>query len=49
MLSTYYIEDLFTSELDLNKLRRARIRLAVLCDERSELTARELRRILKSQ
>lgn len=47
--STYYKEGLFTAELDLNQLRRARIRLPLLRDERSDLAARELRRILESR
>lgn len=47
--STYYKEGLFTAELDLNQLRRARIRMPLLRDERGELTARELRRILQER
>jgi len=47
--ATYHKEGLFTAELDLDQLRRARIHLPLLRDERSELTARELRRILQSQ
>ena len=47
--STYNKEGLFTAELDLMQLRRARIRLPLLRDERGDLTARELRRILNSQ
>ncbi len=47
--STYNREGLFTAELDLTQLSRARIRLPLLRDERSELTARALRRILNSQ
>ncbi|MBP8000176.1 MAG: carbon-nitrogen hydrolase [Chloroflexi bacterium] len=41
----YYEEALITCKLDLNQLRRTRIRLPVLRDERVELTLRELRRI----
>jgi predicted amidohydrolase len=47
--STYNEEGLFTADLDWTQLHRARIRLPLLRDERSELTARELRRILNSQ
>lgn len=43
----HYEEGLVTARLDLNQLRRARIRLPLLRDERVELTTRELRRILK--
>lgn len=42
----YYEETLVTACLDLNQLRRARIRLPLLRDERVGLTMRELRRIL---
>ncbi|HSM55025.1 MAG TPA: nitrilase-related carbon-nitrogen hydrolase [Candidatus Sulfomarinibacteraceae bacterium] len=42
----YYEDTLVTARLDLNKLRRARIRLPLLRDERVELTRRELQRIL---
>ncbi|MFW6063715.1 MAG: nitrilase-related carbon-nitrogen hydrolase [Chloroflexota bacterium] len=42
----YYEDALVTARLDLNKLRRSRIRLPLLRDERVELTRRELRRIL---
>lgn len=41
----YYEDALVTAKLDLNQLRRTRIRLPVLRDERVELTLRELRRI----
>ncbi len=43
----YYEESLVTAILDLNQLRRARIRLPLLRDERVELTMRELKRVLK--
>ncbi len=46
---TYYKEGLFTAELDLDELRLARTRLPLLRDERSDLTAREFRRILQSR
>jgi predicted amidohydrolase len=42
----YYEEALITAKLDLNELRRARIRLPLLRDERVELTKRELDRVL---
>lgn len=42
----HYEEELVTARLDLNQLRRTRIRLPLLRDERVELTTRELRRIL---
>jgi predicted amidohydrolase len=42
----YYEEAMITAQLDLNELRRARIRLPLLRDERVELTRRELNRIL---
>ena len=42
----YYEEALVTAKLDLNELRRARIRLPLLRDERVGLTRRELSRIL---
>jgi len=42
----YYKEALVTAKLDLNELRRARIRLPLLRDERVGLTRRELSRIL---
>jgi predicted amidohydrolase len=42
----YYEDALVTTKLDLNKLRRARIRLPLLRDERVGLTARELARIV---
>ena len=41
----YYEEKLITAKLDLNQLRRARIRLPLLRDERVGLTRRELARI----
>lgn len=41
----YYEDALVTTKLDLNQLRRTRIRLPVLRDERVELTLRELKRI----
>ncbi|HEX6387044.1 MAG TPA: nitrilase-related carbon-nitrogen hydrolase [Anaerolineae bacterium] len=43
----YYEEALVTARLDLNQLRRTRVRLPVLRDERVELTRRELNRILQ--
>jgi len=49
IIDTYYKEGLFTAELDLNQLRRARIRPPLLRDERSKLNSRELRRILHSR
>lgn len=42
----YYEDELITAKLDLNELRRARIRLPLLRDERLNLTMRELGRIL---
>jgi NAD+ synthase (glutamine-hydrolysing) len=45
----YYEEALITARLDLNELRRARIRLPLLRDERVGLTRRELGRILKDK
>ncbi|WP_420644812.1 nitrilase-related carbon-nitrogen hydrolase [Candidatus Leptofilum sp.] len=45
----YYEEALVTAKLDLNELRRARIRLPLLRDERVGLTRRELSRILKDK
>ena len=45
----YYEEALVTARLDLNELRRARIRLPLLRDERVGLTRRELGRILKDK
>ncbi len=42
----YYEEALVTTKLDLNQLRRTRIRLPLLRDERVRLTTRELERIL---
>jgi NAD+ synthase (glutamine-hydrolysing) len=41
----YYEEKLVTARLDLNQLRRTRIRLPLLRDERTGLTMRELVRI----
>jgi NAD+ synthase (glutamine-hydrolysing) len=41
----YYEEALVTAKLDLNQLRRTRIRLPLLRDERVALTQRELARI----
>jgi NAD+ synthase (glutamine-hydrolysing) len=45
----YYEESLVTARLDLNELRRARIRLPLLRDERVGLTMRELNRILNNR
>jgi NAD+ synthase (glutamine-hydrolysing) len=45
----YYEEALITAKLDLNQLRRARIRLPLLRDERVELTMRELNRVLAAR
>jgi NAD+ synthase (glutamine-hydrolysing) len=42
----YYEEALVTARLDLNQLRRTRIRLPLLRDERVQLTMRELARIM---
>lgn len=42
----YYEEALVTAKIDLNQLRRTRIRLPLLRDERVRLTTRELERIL---
>lgn len=42
----YYEEKLVTAKLDLNQLRRTRIRLPLLRDERVGLTMRELARIV---
>jgi predicted amidohydrolase len=44
----YYEETLVTAKLDLHQLRRARIRLPLLRDERVALTGRELARIVGS-
>jgi len=44
----YYEEALVTADLDLNQIRRARIRLPLLRDERVGLTTREMERILRS-
>ena len=45
----YYDEALVTAKLDLNQLRRTRIRLPLLRDERVGLTMRELNRILEER
>ena len=45
----HYEDCLVTARLDLNQLRRTRIRLPLLRDERVELTMRELRRILGTE
>lgn len=45
----YYEEALVIAKLDLNDIRRARIRLPLLRDERVGLTRRELSRILKDK
>ena len=45
----YYEEAIVTAKLDLNDIRRARIRLPLLRDERVGLTRRELGRILKDK
>jgi predicted amidohydrolase len=45
----YYEEALVTVRLDLNQLRRTRIRLPLLRDERVGLTTRELARILEDR
>ena len=45
----YYEEAIVTAKLDLNDIRRARIRLPLLRDERVGLTRRELSRILKDK
>jgi predicted amidohydrolase len=45
----YYEEALVTARLDLNQLRRTRIRLPLLRDERVGLTMRELNRILEER
>lgn len=42
----YYEEALVTAQLDLNQLRRTRIRLPLLRDERVALTQREMERII---
>lgn len=42
----YYEEALVVTELDLNQLRRTRVRLPLLRDERVQLTTREMTRIL---
>lgn len=42
----HYEEGLVTAKLDLNQLRRTRIRLPLLRDERVELTMRELQRVM---
>lgn len=45
----YYEDALVTAELDLNELRRARVRLPLLRDERVALTMRELSRVLNQR
>lgn len=45
----YYEEALTTAKLDINQLRRSRIRLPLLRDERVGLTMRELKRVLKNR
>lgn len=45
----YYEEALVTAKLDINQLRRSRIRLPLLRDERVGLTMRELKRVLKNR
>ena len=45
----YYENALVTAKLDLNQLRRTRIRLPLLRDERTGLAMRELRRIMEGQ
>jgi len=45
----YYEEALVTAKIDLNEIRRARIRLPLLRDERVGLTMRELHRILDNR
>lgn len=45
----YYEEALVTARLDLNQLRRSRVRLPLLRDERVELTMRELNRVLNQR
>ncbi len=45
----YYEEALVTAKIDLNQLRRTRIRLPLLRDERVRLTTRELERILGNE
>ena len=42
----YYEEALVTAQLDLTQLRRTRVRLPLLRDERTALTQRTLTRIL---
>jgi len=42
----YYEEALVVAELDLSQLRRTRVRLPLLRDERVRLTTREMTRIL---
>jgi predicted amidohydrolase len=44
----YHEESLFIAELDLHQLNRARTRLPLLRDERTELVQRELQRIRRS-
>lgn len=43
----YFDEELLVTDLDMNQLRRTRARLPLLRDERPELMARELGRILQ--
>jgi predicted amidohydrolase len=45
----YYEEALVTASLDLNELRRARVRLPLLRDERVALTMRELNRVVNQR
>jgi hypothetical protein len=45
----YYEDQLVTARLDLNQLRRTRIRLPLLRDERVGLTMRELMRITEKE
>jgi predicted amidohydrolase len=45
----YNEEALTFTQLDLNQLRRTRARLPLLRDERTNLTASELQRILQNQ
>lgn len=45
----YYEEALVTAKLDLNQLRRSRVQLPLLRDERVELTMRELNRVINQR
>lgn len=45
----YYEEALVTARLDLNQIRRSRIRLPLLRDERVALTMREMNRIVNKE